>query len=771
MRSLATKPQNVQRPPQSNQTTPGNTTPETAAPAHSHDPCNLPATGNSPAYFPALPCKLPLRQPGDPAEQQAEQTATQIMRMPPPVALPPGAPGDGLPAASAAPAPLPPLARKVDSGNPRNTVPPLVQQVLASPGKPLAASERAFMEPRFGHDFSQIRVHTDERASASARSVNALAYTVGRDIVFKQGQYAPGSGTGRQLLAHELTHTLQPAPQLARQVDDKDDDKLRHSVTNTPPPASAPAATSTPVPGTPTTPSVVAAGTPAPVASPPAPVTAATPPVAVNAGAAATPQSLAAPVATVVAPKATPGGHTPAPPGMSAYPDAPQRNEVLLACTTPPGPKLPPKEVAVLPELDFSHYHGDAERAKFARELARVRAERDVAGELKTRYKQDLAAAEKRAGDESKLEAAAMQKAAQENVNPKDRASIAKAKNRAGSDAKIAAANKLKTARAAVLQQDIAVVTKELAGKFEAELEKDYQATLEAVVKRDKKSWLSGMQNKLNEERKRLLQEKSARPKVAKGQTPPPLKPPEQIEAEVEAEMVHVRCERLAFVLNRVEAVSHAWAVGRREQYDYLTIATRNVAQNQFAPSYKVDDAELVQIPKELKRENKVMAGVAPELAEFLSNLAKAPNSPPFRADNRADHGGGSWAGQGFSTDIYLMQRTDKANGEAAYNDAPKDRRGFWRHDDAVRFLLALDATAKAMGATWSVLYNDFGVKKEVSTSATNGAVGFMGTLDKGGNPNWHGPDDLLLHFHLDLKIPKKQPPKAAAPAVPSTNK
>jgi hypothetical protein len=68
------------------------------------------------------------------------------------------------------------------------------------------------MEPRFGQDFSEVRVHTDAKAEESARAVNALAYTVGRDVVFGAGQYAPGTSAGQQLLAHELTHVVQQAP-------------------------------------------------------------------------------------------------------------------------------------------------------------------------------------------------------------------------------------------------------------------------------------------------------------------------------------------------------------------------------------------------------------------------------------------------------------------------------------------------------------------------------------------------------------------------------
>ena len=105
---------------------------------------------------------------------------------------------DELQMQAAAPAPTTPTA-----------APPAVQQVLSAPGRPLDAGTRAYMEPRFGHDFSQVRVHTDAPAAESARAINARAYTVGRDVVFGAGQYAPGTGEGQRLLAHELVHTLQ----------------------------------------------------------------------------------------------------------------------------------------------------------------------------------------------------------------------------------------------------------------------------------------------------------------------------------------------------------------------------------------------------------------------------------------------------------------------------------------------------------------------------------------------------------------------------------
>ena len=91
----------------------------------------------------------------------------------------------------------------------RRGVPPVVQDLLRSPGQGLESDSRAFMEPRFGHDFSQVRVHTGPQAAAAARAVDALAFTVGRHIVFGEGRYRPATTDGRRLLAHELTHTLQ----------------------------------------------------------------------------------------------------------------------------------------------------------------------------------------------------------------------------------------------------------------------------------------------------------------------------------------------------------------------------------------------------------------------------------------------------------------------------------------------------------------------------------------------------------------------------------
>jgi hypothetical protein len=95
----------------------------------------------------------------------------------------------------------------------------IVNDALQSPGEPLDSETRAFMEPRFAYDFSQIRVHTNDKASESAKAVNALAYTVGSHIVFGSRQYNPTSAAGKSLIAHELTHTIQQGLGIQRSVD------------------------------------------------------------------------------------------------------------------------------------------------------------------------------------------------------------------------------------------------------------------------------------------------------------------------------------------------------------------------------------------------------------------------------------------------------------------------------------------------------------------------------------------------------------------------
>jgi Domain of unknown function (DUF4157) len=101
------------------------------------------------------------------------------------------------------------LQRKASGPSVSGEAPSPVQDVLSASGKPLDQASRKFFEPRFAHDFGKVRVHTGAHADRAARAVSAEAFTVGSDIAFRSGLYAPGTSAGRHLLAHELTHVVQ----------------------------------------------------------------------------------------------------------------------------------------------------------------------------------------------------------------------------------------------------------------------------------------------------------------------------------------------------------------------------------------------------------------------------------------------------------------------------------------------------------------------------------------------------------------------------------
>ncbi len=173
--------------------------------------------------------KLSVSEPGDALEREADHAADEVMRMPAPAAAV-GIEGragpnlqrkcaacggehqGGKPKCAACAAEERGAQRKPDGAATGKTTMP---SHAAGAGAPLAADVRAFFEPRFQRDFGGVRIHTGAQASSSARSLSALAYTAGRDVVFGEGQYAPGTSAGRRLLAHELAHVVQQADEPA----------------------------------------------------------------------------------------------------------------------------------------------------------------------------------------------------------------------------------------------------------------------------------------------------------------------------------------------------------------------------------------------------------------------------------------------------------------------------------------------------------------------------------------------------------------------------
>jgi hypothetical protein len=134
--------------------------------------------------------KMTFGQPDDQYEQEADKVADKIM---------------GMPDISVQRLPL--SASVSNAASVEAT--PGVNELLRSPGRPLDAGIRAFMEPRFGYSFGHVRVHDDVQASESARSLNARAYTMSNNIVFGAKQFNPNTTTGLRLLAHELGHVVQ----------------------------------------------------------------------------------------------------------------------------------------------------------------------------------------------------------------------------------------------------------------------------------------------------------------------------------------------------------------------------------------------------------------------------------------------------------------------------------------------------------------------------------------------------------------------------------
>ena len=157
---------------------------------------------------------LPVSQPGDASEREADRVADAVMRGDTPGAAltgsaPPSAP---LQRACAACEDEQTLKRQADANV---DGPPAAVPGDLGPAQPLDAATRGFFEPRLGRDLSAVRVHTGAAADAAARALRAQAFTLGHDIAFARHRYQPATTPGRRLLAHELAHVLQSRPAAA----------------------------------------------------------------------------------------------------------------------------------------------------------------------------------------------------------------------------------------------------------------------------------------------------------------------------------------------------------------------------------------------------------------------------------------------------------------------------------------------------------------------------------------------------------------------------
>jgi len=178
-----------------------------------------------------IQAKLAIGEPNDAFEQEADRVATRVLRMPEPQLQRACDCGGGCSSCQAD-------AQRSErdrvqtksvgaSNSSQIAAPPIVSEALTSPGQPLDGQTREYMEPRFGHDFGRVRIHTGAHAAESARALNALAFTAGDNVVFGDGQYRPETNYGKRLLAHELVHVIQQSgglwPALHRTSERADD--------------------------------------------------------------------------------------------------------------------------------------------------------------------------------------------------------------------------------------------------------------------------------------------------------------------------------------------------------------------------------------------------------------------------------------------------------------------------------------------------------------------------------------------------------------------
>ncbi len=171
-----------------------------------------------------IQAKLVVGQPGDMYEQEADRVADAVMRMPEPEVQCPEEEEDLIQTEPIVEQITPLVQRQVEeeeeekllqtkevSGQSSELTSDFESriQTLRRGGQPLPESARDFFEPRFGYDFSGVLIHTDGKAAQSARALNAMAFTAGREIVFGAGRYVPDTTEGKRLLAHEIAHVVQ----------------------------------------------------------------------------------------------------------------------------------------------------------------------------------------------------------------------------------------------------------------------------------------------------------------------------------------------------------------------------------------------------------------------------------------------------------------------------------------------------------------------------------------------------------------------------------
>jgi LAS superfamily LD-carboxypeptidase LdcB len=190
-----------------------------------------------------------------------------------------------------------------------------------------------------------------------------------------------------------------------------------------------------------------------------------------------------------------------------------------------------------------------------------------------------------------------------------------------------------------------------------------------------------------------------------------------------------------------VDAIGRAWMISRRDQMNFVTSSAVGIRPLQnFAPPIK--EVSLIS-SKLIYGSDK--APVAPIIVRFVEDL-QSRYQGHLRVTNYPGHGGGKFNNRGYSLDLWLKNVDD---------------RGFYVYKDAINLLRAVDQASNTVQTEWRMIYNDFSVADAINRETGKKHVIFVGKVRRGNNRrvtglNWHGPDPLILHFHLDL-APRKE--------------
>jgi hypothetical protein len=424
-------------------------------------------------------------------------------------------------------------------------------------------------------------------------------------------------------------------------------------------------------------------------------------------------------------------------PSAAQVPAIPPTQIILLACPeaagkSPPNPE-PPVHLPPFPAGDFG---GDPEVATWAEQLASWLADRLAPAEVRRQF--DVV--------RDKARRQATVDAAKQRLRGRAATSFAAEAVRA------------------VARPDGATVRAALNDEWLDWLRRDFPLVMDGARQRPDigPAWEARQDKTLDQLRKDELKRLRSRPTVPRGETPPPATSPDQIDAQVEAALAARRCEIKESGLNVLENWKHAWMVARANRARFKTEPWTGLMQlgdsSTFHAARHVEVGDRVKIPTSIAASPE-QPGVAREMVTFLVALEQA--SPGFTAGNREGHGSVGFTylrnkllTSGFSVDLSLR---------AAVDDT-----GFYDPNVAIEFLLALDRVARAKGAAWKVLYNDFRVAEIVNYATGATHVAYEGTpkpeVWKDGkwtraNLNFHGPSPFVLHFHLDLMIAAPPPP------------